>query len=307
MSTGAANPDIRVVRPGDTGKANPFTIAIVSNPALEQPYQSGTFAVDPITGDPSSFDGCVAYIDDVLFGNLPGQAEKLFADPAIAPAVRILSVFVTGLPASDSTSLVGEDDGVSDTVIPRRTAFIPFLANLGLHADVAYAVTASPTHQRASAWFTSDDDARGGVPFTIDGVQHFHRYYNLIPGTIALPVSSTSLTALHELGHALSSYSNGSVLDLYVDSNPGLNVRRGRPIPATFATYNGTPMATDPVRDGLGYTTGWQSYHCELLDPANPAIMDDYWQAPGGSNACRHDRITRQFLKDRLLAKISRP
>jgi hypothetical protein len=305
MSNVTATPTVKVIREGDTSKPNAFTIVIVSNPALETPWHSGTFAVDSITNNEANFDGCVAYINESLFGDLPGQAETFLADPTIGPYIRLVSLFVDGLPAQDANALVAQDD-VSNIAVARRTVFAPFLARFELSADIAYAVTASATHTRASAWFMSDDDAQGGVPFTLNGVSLVHRYHHLIPGTVALPVTSTSLTALHELGHALSSYTNGMVVDLYVDSREGLNNRQGRPIPHDFATYNGEAIVADPSRDSLGYPVGWQSYHCSLLDPANPAVMDDYWKAKGGPEACRHDAITRRFLADRLRAKISR-
>jgi hypothetical protein len=264
--------------------------------------------IDPITLNQTvfNFNLCVSYIDTVLFSGLPGQAELFMAGPTIAPFIKVISLFVTGLAAVDANSLVAQDS-VSNIVIARRTSFVPFLTGYGLEADVAYAVTASLTHTRASAWFTSDDDARGGVAFTLQNLNLMHRWYNLIPGTIALPVTSTSLTALHEFGHALSSYSNGMVLDLYVDSPHGLNNRRGRPIPPQFDIYNSVSIATDSVRDSLSYPPAWQSYHCALIATSNPAVMDDYWHASGGSLACQHDEITRQFLIDRLHAKISRP
>jgi hypothetical protein len=243
---------------------------------------------------------------DSLLGKLPNQREALLADPTIDPYVRVVSLFAPGLPALDANSLVAQD-GVSNLLVARRSRFVPFLSGHGLQADVAYAVSLSETHDRASAWFTSDDDARPGCPFALDGVTLYHRHYCLIPGTVAIHANSTSLTALHEFGHALSSYSNGAVVDLYVDSSPGLNNKRGRPIPATFATYSGIGLPADAVRDGLGYPAGWQSYHAELLDPALPAVMDNYWQAPGGvPEHCLHDRITRQFLRERLVVKINR-
>jgi hypothetical protein len=122
-----------------------------------------------------------------------------------------------------------------------------------------------------------------------------------------LTVPEKSLTALHEFGQPLSSYSNGSVVDLYVDSSAGLNNKRGRPIPATFATSSGIALPVDMARDGLGYPAGWQSYHCELIAPAVPAVMDNYWAAPSGvPEHCLHDRITGQFLGERLLVKICR-
>lgn len=299
-----------VLRPGDTSKINPFTIAIIANPALERPKGSGAFVVDPIVAMKSNFDACAAYIVECLFGTLPGQAERLLAPPAIAPNVRIISVFVTGLSAADANSLVAEDN-VSDLVEARRTRFDPFLSThaAGETADVAYAVTASPTHTRASAWYTTDDDLRPGDPFTINGSSRVHRYFHLVPGTVALPVSSTSLTALHEFQHALSSYSNGSVVDLYVDDGPGLNSEVGRPIPAQFAIYNGSSYASDMLRDGLGYPPTWSSYHPEPHDPTNPVVMDNYWLGGGGAtpNVCQNDKLTRQFLQDRLIAKMKRP
>ncbi len=302
-----ANPEIKTIRAGDTSKINPFTIIIVSNPALEAPWKSGTFMVDPITSNQAAFDACAGYVVDALFGNLPNQSERFIADPAIAPKLRVISLFVSGLPAQHSNSLVAQD-GASVLLVARRAVFIPFLSGFGLDvADVVYAVSQSASHSRASAWFTSDDDGLGGVGFTLDGATFHHRFFNTVPGTIALHSSSTSLTAVHEFSHALSSYSNGSVVDLYVDSSPGLNNKTGRPIPPNLATYDGSAMASDLTRNGLGYPAGWMSYHCELLDAHLPALMDNYWKAGDGvPEHCQHDRITRRFLMDRLHAKISR-
>lgn len=298
-------PTIRVLRPGDTTKPNPFTIFIIANPALEAPWNSGTFVVDPIMANQLAFDACANYIVTSLFGGLAGQMERLLGEPTIAPRVRVVSLFIPGLPPQDQVSLVAQD-GVSDMLIARRNVFIPFLKSGGFFADVAYAVSMSATHTRASAWYTTDDDTRPGVPFILDGVNFFHRHFCLIPGTVALPASSTSMTAVHEFGHALSSYSNGPLNDLYVDNPPALNNKRGRPIPPTFSTYNGVPVPSDPVRDSLGYGT-WQSYHPGLISPQFPALMDNYWKSPDHiPEHCQHDIITRQFLTDRLHAKISR-
>jgi hypothetical protein len=302
---GANKPVTKVLRKG-AKKPDPFTIVIVANPALETPWKSGVFVVDPITSNQPAFNACAQYILDALLGTLPNQRETLLADPTIAPHVRVVSLFVPGLPLEDANALVAQD-GVSNLLVARRSVFVPFLARYALQADVAYAVSASDSHDRASAWFTSDDDARPGCPFALDGITLYHRHYNLIPGTVAIHSNSKSLTALHEFGHALSSYSNGSVVDLYVDSSAGLNNKRGRPIPADFASYSGVVLPADAVRDGLGYPPGWQSYHGALLDPAVPAVMDNYWAAPGGiPEHCLHDRITRQFLRERLLVKICR-
>jgi hypothetical protein len=300
------NPIKKVLSPGDTTKADPFTICIVANPLLEMPWQSGQFMVDPITSNNVAFDACAQYICDVLFGRLPQQREQFLADPTIAPKIQIVSLFVQGLPVLDVNSLVAQD-GDSNLLVARRNNFRSFLVSYGLNADVAYAVSASPTHTRASAWFTSDDDGKGGVGFTLDGVALTHRYYSLIPGTVAIHATANSLTAIHEFGHALSSYSNGMVVDLYVDSNPGLNCKTGRPIPPRFAMYDAAALASDPLRDTLGYPGSCISYHCELIDPGFPAVMDNYWQAPDQiPEHSQHDKITRQFLSDRVRAKLQR-
>ena len=49
----------------------------------------------------------------------------------------------------------------------------------------------------------------------------------------------------------------------------------------------------------------WSSYHCELLNAAAPAAMDNYWQT-ANPLGCRHDAITVAYLTDRLIAKIGR-
>lgn len=264
---------IKAIQAGDTSKPDPFTICIVANPALESPWNGGTFIADTMPTSPAAFDTAVQFIVDCLFGHLPRQSEKLLDDPAIGPQVRILSVLEAGLPATDANSLAGED-GVSNLLVPRRTKFAPFLESRGISVvDIAYAISASPTHDRASAFGTTDDDSRQGVPFTLDGAALNHRHFNLIPGAIALHATSRSLTPLHEFGHALSSYTNGFITDLYVDSPAAANCKRGRPIPASFGSYNTTVFSSDMVRDGLGYPPGWLSYHCELLQPALPALM----------------------------------
>lgn len=295
-----------VVRPGDSDKSNPFTILVIANPALEAPWRSGTFVSDPIIGNPAAFQSCVSYIETSLFTGLPSQAEIVLADPAIGPRVRLLSLLPTGLAAQDAFAFAAQD-GASELLVARRNAIRDFLVAGDLAADIVYVISSSPSHRRASAWFTSDDDMRGGVPFVLDGVTFHHRHHYTIPGTIAMHHTADSLTAVHEFGHAISSYTNGQIVDLYVDSTPGINNKAGRPIPADFAKMNAPTFATDATRGPLGYPASWNSYHCELHDTGNPALMDNYYQAPGGvAELCQNDRITRAFIRDRLLAKLAR-
>jgi hypothetical protein len=296
---------IAVLQNGDAHVANPYTIAIVANPALESSAGSGVFLADPILLDMAAFDGAATYIYDVLFGRLPGQAEQLLADRRLGPRMRVVKVFDV-LPATDANSLVTLPD--AQLLEPRRDFFAPFLANYAITADVAYAVSASATNWLASAFYTTEDTARGGRPFDVDGSPFTHWNYCTIPGTVAIHSAARGMTALHEFGHAASSYSDGMVLDQYVDGGVGLNNKRGRPIPPVFGTLTGTSYNSDATRDGLHYPAGWQSYHPELSDPRVPSLMDNYKKAPGRmSEACQFDMLTRQFLYDRLGTKVSRP
>jgi len=305
---------VKLLQPGAAKpRNNPYTVCILANPALETPLDSGNFSVDPITAQQARFDAAAAYVLDTLLGHLPGQKDTTVG--TLAPDFRVVSIFEPDLPATDANALVGEDS-TSDIVVARQERFADYLARHDidgepLKADVVYAVTASATHSRCSAWFTRDDDSQGGVAFTIDGATRHHRYENLDPGTVALHVTAYSLTALHEFGHAASSWTNGMIIDLYVDNRPGFNNKRraapNTPRPRAFCSYRGTAYKTDAARDGLGYPRNWWSFHCELTDPAQPAAMDDYWKAGGGPAACQHDRVTRQFLFDRISAIMSRP
>jgi hypothetical protein len=67
-----SDPVIEELRKGDTSKTNPFTIAIIANPALERPKGSGVFVLDPIVARKSDFDACAAYVIECLYGTLPG-------------------------------------------------------------------------------------------------------------------------------------------------------------------------------------------------------------------------------------------
>ena len=118
------------------------------------------------------------------------------------------------------------------------------------------------------------------MAFTIDGNPFTHRFFNTIPGIVALPINAQSMTGLHEFGHAASSYTDGGLTDQYVDSDPALNVKKASLIPASFGTLNATAFNSDVLRDGLGYPDGWTSFHPALTASTVPSLMDNYWLAP---------------------------
>ncbi len=295
---------------GNSAKPDPFFILILNSPALERPLGSRTFAADlsgASAGDQATLKKAAEYIYNNLFGLLPGQVDPVLSLSPHKDEIRVVSMFVPSSAPGDSTALVGEHTVDGSAIIePRRDQAHAFARSLRLDPDVIFAVSQSPTHVRASAYGTTDDDSRGGIPFQLDGRAFVHRFHHRIPGVVALHATSDGMTPAHEFGHAFSSYTNGFVTDLYVDGDKQFNRKVGRPIPAQFAAYNGTTYNSDPVRDGLAYPKDWQSYHPELVDPSRPAVMDDYWRTDGGPLMAQHDRLTRAFILDRVHAKATR-
>ncbi|HEU0053002.1 MAG TPA: hypothetical protein VFQ39_07480, partial [Longimicrobium sp.] len=132
-----------MLREGEN-KKRPFTICIVANPVLEVAWDSGDFITDPLVRDRRAFDAAAEYIENVLFGRLPGQAESFLGAEDITRKVRVVSLHVEGLPADSDNSLVAQDD-VSRMLVARRSAIVPFLDRYDLRADVVYAVSQSET------------------------------------------------------------------------------------------------------------------------------------------------------------------
>lgn len=297
--------DLQVIREGDTGKSDPYTIVFVANPAIEAPAGSGMFVVDPICGNKAAFDAAVAHAVDCLFARLPMQAETLLADPSIEPHVRVVSLRITGLPATSANTLVGES-AFGLMLVPRRNELSAFgAAVVPSVVDLVIAVSDSAKYTRESAYATTDDTAKGGTPFVLDGSAGTHWHFPDIPGTAALHKTTRSMTPLHEFGHAASSFTSGFVQDLYTDAKKAeINCLIGRPIPGTFRTYNGSAFASDPTRGSLGYPPAWTSYHCDRAAPP-PSLMDDYTVAANPMH-CRFDQISAAYLRDRLVAKIGR-
>lgn len=295
---------------GDTSKPNPFFILVINNIALERPLGSNNFVADMSTGtskDRALFAGVAEYIGQNIFGKMANQAESLLSASPHNGKIRFWSIYVWGLEPNGAPCLVGEDGTPGSTIIiPRRNAVVGMLAYIGLNPDIVFLVTKSRTHNRASAYGTTDDDARGGIPAAYDGRTITHRFYHTIPGMAAIHTRSTTMTAAHEFGHAFSSYTNGFATDLYVDGGVEFNRKVGRPIPVNFATYQPVTYLSDKTRDSLGYAADWNSYHSELADPARPALMDNFWLASGGPMLSLHDKMTKAYILDRVAAKVSR-
>jgi hypothetical protein len=74
----------------------------------------------------------------------------------------------------------------------RRAQLGSFLSGYTTGADVVMVVHGSTSHDRASAWFTSDDTAKAGTSFTYAGVNRSHRAPSTYEDTMASAASSTS-------------------------------------------------------------------------------------------------------------------
>jgi len=262
--------------------------------------------------------------DDGLFGNAGAYNSALedtirsllFAPEDILSHVaqhgRLSLSFLTPIAGNRPTEALVEEV-VPNVARPRQRAIADYLEGLGIACDVALVVHGSMNYTRASAKFTIDDRSSGKVSFRMDGKKFYFGRATKVPGVATLSYYSFDLshTPLHEFGHAASESTNGRIIDLYHDDlDPTalqINKRQGRPIPATFAKYDGDEFDSDPVRDHIGYGPGWSSYHPALTDTTVPNLMDDYWQAQSDPLACRFDDLTKSWLLDRIEAKAEGP
>jgi hypothetical protein len=299
---------------GDTTKSDPFFILILNNITFEQPLDSNNFVADMSTGstaDRALFRDSAQYVKESLFGE-GGREEKLLADSIYADKIRVWSIYVWGLPINGASSFVGETIiSGSDYLLPRRDAVKAMLAYLGLNPDIVFLVSNSSSVHYAHSLATTDDDMRGGIPATYGGQTIYHRYYHNYPGMSAINTRSRSdlMTAAHEFGHSFSSYTNGHIADLYHD-NPlqgfQFNRKDGRPIPNDFTVYQSTTYLSDKTRGALGgYPATWTSYHPEPKNAAQPALMDNYHNTTLPKK-CLHDKITKAYILDRIVAKVTR-
>ena len=304
----SARPRLRV-RPLYSGapKTEPYTIVFVANPAIEA-ETGGSVRADPVLSDRAGYHDAVASCLFILLC----VTEDVVRQSSWDREIRLVSVFDETRTAAMATALAHElPPNLMET---RRDRLNPFLASYRLRPDIVFVVHGSTTHDRASAWYSTDNPTRPNTSYTYDGVNRVHGHYASVPGSIAIPTSfdTSGLTPIHEFGHGSSDFDNGRVFDLYVDGlsggfdvNKKARARATDAIPTGFASYNGTNYQSDQTRDGIGYPSTWTSYHPALLDSTRPNMMDNYWLAANPQN-CRLDRLTYAWLSDRLRAKIFR-
>jgi hypothetical protein len=287
-------------------KDEPYTFIFVANPAIET--EAGTFITDPVLTDRTGFHDVVGF----CLQNLFLVTENLLKQNGLDRHMRFVTIFDNTVAANGDNALAHElSPNLMET---RRNRLNTFVGRYSEKADMVFVIHGSTTHDRATAWFTTDDNSKAGTAFIYDGVNRTHRHFPSIPGSCAVPLNmnQTGLTPLHEFGHAGSDFNNGRVADLYHDGAPGgftvnkkIRANSTDPIPVNFATYDGTTYRSDQGRDNIGYPNTWRTYHPELIDQTRPNLMDNYWLAANPQN-CRLDRLTYEWFSDRLRAKIFR-
>lgn len=300
----AAPGEFTEIYPGDESKPaeRRFTILFLANPAVET--RQGAFQAEPLLSRRERFHRAVAAALRSLFG----LRETLLHPYALD--IRLAARFAPDTVEAAHALCRQQAGGIME---PDRGRVRAYLAAEGLLADVCLVFYHSSGYRRCSAAHTVDDEASDGRLFRYNGATHHHRRRSREPGVAALhaPVDFT-LDPLHEFIHAFSDENHGAVDDLYDDLalatfvvNRKRRDRAGGPIPRRFAEYDGQSYASDLRRDGLGYPAAWRSYHPELINPAQPNLMDNYFRARFPP-WCRLDRLTLKFLRDRLEWKLGR-
>jgi hypothetical protein len=297
---------VRVLCPGRK-TTWPFTIAIVANPAIKT--ENGGIVADSPTTNPVTFRTAVV----AVLRQLLTLDEDLLRRDGLETLLRFVAICDGRAQPRERNALCEEYRG-HPIMLPRRRAARDFLKRRSVRADVIFVIHGSPTHVLASAPFTTDDRSELGTTYTYDGEEWVHYHFPRISGAVALHVDFDRAhpIVLHEFAHAVSSDTNGKLTDAYVEGQPcGFIVNKryrastNDPIPRHFCSYDGVVYSADPNRDSLTYPPDWKSYHPALQDPTRPNLMDDYRMTADPSK-CRFDRLTYQWLRDRLWAKARR-
>ncbi len=308
-------------------KGPKFHIAIIANPGIQEAGKMGNdkpFIRDKILKDRPSFHRRVIMILESLFES----AEDAFRDEEIEPYIRIFTYFDDSLPADADNSLLRKNANFStNNIVGPRSIDLPgllngFLSRIGEKADVVVGV--SGLNFRCSAWFTTDDG--DGEAYKLDGVSYKYGTNVKTPGSFAdtvylLPENRgyDKLTPIHEFLHAMSEKDRGRITDLYHDSynadtvNVNKKQKSGQKIPAVFGKLNSTSYKSDAPdgsyigRGGLGYPGSEginTTYGPELIDSSSCNVMDNFTSSKIDWKKCRLDRLSHQYVVDRMKAKI---
>jgi hypothetical protein len=330
--------------------AAPYTVAIIANPVLES-ETTGKLKRDPILNYPKLFQAKTACII-AGFATDPVMNERE-ADETFLDRMRLVTLFNPSLAKSEfkighhppveqprehalcremdydivvepiqrlyekNTQKV-QEERLLNFIKQHLPAYYDHANNRSL-IDVVYIVTASKTHTRSSARFTFDDEKNPGRGFTLDfgdeKLELRHDPYAKIPGVVAYSAWDNRLkTPIHEFAHAMSSTTNGAIIDEYYDDLPELlrNVRainkhhwqpqEGQPLPEKFADYIRTDENPDAIRTDRGRHAPpeWKTYVPARENIALPCTMDF------AEESFAFDLLIKKYMHDRLEAKTNR-
>lgn len=235
--------------------AKPYTIAFVANPQIHKRVGPPAFERDPIIDDCDLF---LRAVDRALAGL---EADDVLGRPEIWSRVRVVTIFdpsaAEALVEEYQTTAVIDGQVIDNLVNPMpydnfKTLVNNHLSSVNLKLDdidVVFALTASRTHDRSTAYYADWDEnsetpqnlSATGKPyvFKIDPDTRQSKVSDInIPvcdkspspffcnhdfrssrfGRVALNVAGArQKTFIHEFAHAMSSASHGIICDEYAD------------------------------------------------------------------------------------------
>jgi len=236
----------------------PYTIAFVANPQIHKRLGPPAFETDPIIQDLDLF---LRAVDRALAGL---EADDVLGRPEIWSRVRVITIFDDSLAKVNDpeialveeyqTTAVIDGQVIDNLVNPMppgnfKKVIERHLSSINLKSltdiDVVFAMTASPTHDRSTAYYADWDEnsetpknqfapgkefkyepdpdlGKGNdiQPPALDVPPFFrkHDFRSECFGRVALNVVGVrQKTFIHEFAHAMSSASHGLICDEYAD------------------------------------------------------------------------------------------
>jgi hypothetical protein len=288
----------------------PYTIVFVANPAILDANNS-TSRADRVINLRSTYHEMVAHCLNQLFC----ETEDLLRVIGLDVKCRLVSVFKAPDPLKPMPYII-VDNHLKIAELPDidSTNLNSLLFDEGLSPDIVVVIHGSEISTTPGGIATVDDFDQESVPFTYDDRDYKHGRFPFSPGTIAISIDNPRdvPTVMHEFAHAACEDKNGQITDLHRDDfdddklliNKKHRQRPGDPVPLHFATFRGKSYASDRSSFGVRYRDR-TSYHPEPIDGAHPNLMDDYHET-NTPMKCRFDKLTYDFLRDRLETKLSR-
>ncbi|MDZ7288920.1 MAG: hypothetical protein ONB44_03970 [candidate division KSB1 bacterium] len=336
---------------------HPYTIVFVANPQITR--GDGSKIKDLIMNDRKLF---LRSVNQAL---MSFERDEVSGRPEIWSRVRVITIFDENLlNASDETaSLVEEflqggatfDGQVAENLISPHSTMVKGVEIMLeryksevdspipiTDVDVIFALTASLTHIRSTAYYSDWDDAsgnsltppntsntyqydpdpgthKGSEINTVPNPTYAHDDYAAKPGRAAVNVlSATRHTFIHEFAHAMSSAACGAICDEYYDKS----LLKGGTASASSRFYvNRIERVTKPNGQIVPVHHIFAEYqhtvfHSDLDHLSAEENWTGYFPEKHHPNlVCtmdrtvsryRFDKLISRFMYDRLVAKVNR-